>query len=94
MLLGRALGQRLEPVGDVGHAVLHGPLLHATGHAVGSLAVQGLATFDAVEQRVEAVRIEVLAHLLAVENQLSVILGGLACRDLGRNFLLFKGFLD
>ncbi len=94
MLLGRAFGQRLEPVGDVGHTMLHGPLLHTAGDTVGRLAVEALAAFDTVEQRVEAVGIEILAHLLAVEDQFSIILGGLACRNLGRNFLFLKGFLD
>ena len=42
VLLGGAAGQGLEPVGVVGDAHLHGPLLHAGGHGIGYGAVEGV----------------------------------------------------
>ena len=40
VLLGCALGQRLEPVGVVGHTILYGPLLDASCHGVGDGTVE------------------------------------------------------
>ena len=40
MFLGRAFGERLEPVRTVGHAQLHGPFLHTGSHDIGRLQVE------------------------------------------------------
>ena len=94
VLLGRSFRQGLEPVGNMGYTVLDGPLLHAAGHAVRGFAVQGFAAFDAGEKGLEAICIKIFAHLFAVEDQLSIVIGGFTCRCAGGDFLLHEGFLD
>jgi hypothetical protein len=42
----------------------------------------------------ETHRIQIFAHLLAVEDQLSEIIGGFACGGPGGDFLLHEGLLD
>ena len=94
VLLGRSFRQGLEPVGNMGYTVLDGPLLHAAGHAVRGFAVQGFAAFDAGEKGLEAICIKIFAHLFAVEDQLSIVIGGFPCGCAGGDFLLHEGFLD
>ena len=77
MLLGGTFGQRLEPVGDMGHSVGHRPFLHPAGHSVGGVAVEGHSVVYAFEQRLERRRIEVLVHLGPVEHKFSVVVGSL-----------------
>ena len=78
----------------MGYTVLDGPLLHAAGHAVRGFAVQGFAAFDAGEKGLETLGIKIFAHLFAVEDQLSIVIGGFTCRCAGGDFLLHEGFLD
>ncbi len=73
VLLGGALGQRLEPVRVVRHAVLLGPLLHAGGHGVGYGAVEARAVVHHVDERVVDLRRQVLVHLGAVEHVLAEV---------------------
>ena len=94
VFLGSTLGQGLEPVGDVGHAVLHRPFFHAAGHAVGGLAVKGVSALDAVKQGVEAFSIKILAHLLAVEHEFAEVLGSFPSGNVCRNLFPLEGFLD
>ena len=93
VFFGGAFGQGLEPVGDVGYAVLHRPFFHAAGHAVGRLAVEGLTAFNAGQERLEAVGIQVFAHFLTVEHEFAEVLGSLASGDFCRNLFSLKGFL-
>ena len=93
MLLGGALCQRLEPVGHVGHVMLHSPLFHTLCDSVSSLSVKRLAVVDAVKQRIQSLDVQVLVHLGTVKDQFSVIVGGLALRAFSRNSLLLEGFL-
>ena len=51
MLLGGNAGQRLEPMGKVGRAVLDRPVLHCAGNDVSDAGVQILAHSYCVEQR-------------------------------------------
>ena len=74
MLLGRALGQRLEPVGIVGHAVLLGPLHHTCCHGIGDITLQARAVVDDVDHLLVDILRQVLVHLLTVEDLLSEIL--------------------
>ena len=93
MLLSRTAGQGLEPVGDVSHAMFHGPCLHAKGHSFGCLAVESLASVDTFFKLLESCRIEILAHLRAVKDQLPVVVGGLAGCLYG-HCLLLEGLLN
>jgi hypothetical protein len=74
--------------------MLDGPLLHAAGHAVRGFAVQRFAAFDAGEKGLEALCIKIFSHLFAVEDQLSIVIGGFPCGRTGGDFLLHEGFLD
>ena len=68
MLLTGDAGQRLEPVGVVGGALLNGPALHDAGHDVGDLKVQRLPLLN---RRLEALvgrAGQTLAHLMLVED--------------------------
>ena len=62
VLLGGQAGERLEPVGVVGGAVLDGPVLHRGGHHVGHLRVERLAGVDGAEEALEDLLGEALAH--------------------------------
>ena len=65
VLLGGQPGHRLEPVGVMGRAVLHGPLPHRGGHDVGDRRVQRGALLDRVAQRlVDILRQPRLHHLV------------------------------
>ena len=76
VLLGRAFGEGLEPVGAVGDAQLHGPLLHACGHFIGRLEVQGGAVVDHVAHLPVHLGRKILEHFLTVEHILSKELAG------------------
>ncbi len=93
MLLGCAFCERLEPVGDMGHIVLHRPFFHAFGNPVRRLAVKRHSLVDALKKCFEGVGIEVLAHLCPVEDELSVVVGSLTCRHFHRYGLLLEGLL-
>ncbi len=62
MLLGRQAGQRLEPVGEVGGAVLDRPVLHRGRDHVGHLRVQRLAPVDRPQQALVDLLRQPLAH--------------------------------
>ncbi len=51
MLLGGDAGERLEPVREMGGAVLDGPILQRGGHAVGGREVERLASRDRASER-------------------------------------------
>ena len=56
------------------HAMLHGPLLHACSYSVGDLGVELLAIVNTVQEGPEGLGIEILLHLLAIEDQLTEII--------------------
>ena len=72
VLLGGEAGQRLEPVGEVGGAVLDGPVLHRGGHDVGHLGVERLAPVDGPDQALEDLLGEALAHHAPGEDVLAI----------------------
>ena len=76
MLFGSTLGERLEPVGDVGGPHLHGPLLHALGNLVGSLHIKRSAVAQHLAILLIGAGREILEHLRTVEDVLSVELAG------------------
>ena len=53
MLLGGEAGHRLEQVGVVGGALLHGPVLHGGGDGVGDGRVERRALLDGLLQGLE-----------------------------------------
>ena len=75
VLLGGTARQGLEPVGVVGDAHLHGPLLHAGGHGIGYGAVEGRAVVDDVGELGVDGGGQVFVHLSAGEHILAKILG-------------------
>ena len=93
MFLSGSFGQWLEPVGDMGHTMFHGPFFHPVGDAVCRRTVKALAAFDTIQQRMKGIGIQIFAHLPAVEYQFTEIRRGLLIGDLGRNDLFFEGFL-
>jgi len=62
MLLGREAGERLEPVGEVGRAILDGPVLHRRGDDIGHLRVERLAPVDGAEEALVDLLGQALAH--------------------------------
>ena len=93
MLLRSTLRKGLEPVRHMGHMVLHSPFLHSSRDPVGSLAVEGHALVDALEQGLESPGVEILAHLPAVEDELPEVVGCLALWNFHGNGLLLEGLL-
>ena len=65
-------GQRLEPVGVVGRAQLHGPALHDAGHDVGHFDVQGGALVQGVLQALIGGAGQALLHHVLVEDLAAV----------------------
>ena len=63
VLLGGRAGQRLEPVGVVGRALLHRPLLHRLGDRVGQRRVERLAARERPLQRL----VDVLGQAVALD---------------------------
>ena len=72
VLLGRGAGHRHEPVGVVGGAVRHGPLLHAVRDRVDDRRVEGLEPVDGPAELPEDRLGEVLALRILVEDVLAV----------------------
>ena len=75
VFLGGSPRERLEPVGVVVGAVLHRPLLHACGDAVGHFAREGRAVFHGLDQRFVGLAVEIPPHDVAPEDQLPEIIG-------------------
>ena len=68
VLLGRAVGEGLEPVGVMGHTTFLGPLAHALGHGICDAPVEVCAVVDDIDELLVDVRRKILVHLLAIEN--------------------------
>ena len=76
VLLCGTLGEGLEPVCIVRHAILRGPLFHTFCHGIGYLTVEtGTVVHHVYHLLVDILR-QILVHLLAVEDLLSKILCG------------------
>ena len=88
MLLGRAFGQRLEPMRIVRHSVFGSPLLHAFGHSVSHVTLQACTIVHHIDHLCIDVLRKVRVHLFAVEDFLAEILG----RSLN-GFFYVKGLL-
>ena len=69
MLLGGHAGQGLEPVGVVGRALGHRPVLHGIGDGIGDADIQLLALVDGFAQGPVHVRGERGAHDPVVKHQ-------------------------
>ena len=46
MFFRRQAGHGLKPVRKMGHAAIHGPLLHGMGHGIGHILIQTSPFFD------------------------------------------------
>ena len=75
VLLGGDAGQRLEPVGVVGGALLDGPLLHGVGDDVGHVLVERRALLDGLHQLLIGGLGQALAHDVLVEHHGAVQIG-------------------
>ena len=71
VLLGCALGERLEPVCVVSDAVLVCPLLHAFSHSVGYRAVETRTVVDDIDELFVHFARKILVHLRTVEHVLA-----------------------
>ena len=66
VLFGGNAGQRLEPVGEVRGAALHGPDLHRVGHGAGNVGVQRrAAAYRAAQGAVDVLRQALPHHAVA-----------------------------
>ena len=81
MFLGGAVGQWVEPVGIVCHPVVQRPLLHRLGDIVCQLAVQRCLLVDSTRHSLVGITRQILKHLLAVKDLLSIIAAGRITRD-------------
>ncbi len=79
MLLGGDAGEGLEPVGEVGGAVLQGPLLHRVSHGVGDAQVYGLAVVDGLTQLLVYGLGQAFLHVCVGEDQAPVLGADLVC---------------
>ena len=75
VLFGGNAVERLKPVGIVGGAQLHGPVLHGGGHGVGHGQVQLLALVDGFAQGAVHVLGQALHHHVVVEDGAAEELG-------------------
>ena len=75
VLLGGDAGHGLEPVGEVGAALLRGPLLHGLGDLVGDGEIQGRALGDAALPGGVGRGGKALSHRVLVEDQAAEELG-------------------
>ncbi len=92
MLFRSSFRQGLEPVGHMGGAMFHCPLLDPGSHAVSCLSVKRLTAFDAGQKGGQTLRIKILVHFVAVEDQFAEIFRSLGCGDISRNDLPDEGF--
>ena len=74
MLFGGHAGQRLEPVGKVGGAVLQRPILHRCGHRIGYGAVERLVFIDGPAQGGIHLGWQLGLHHAVVKDQASEII--------------------
>ena len=75
VLLGRSVGQRLEPVRVMRDPFAQGPHPHAGGNVVGDLAVDRYPVVDRVGQGLVGLLGKILTHRFPVEDVLSIKLG-------------------
>ena len=79
VLLTGDAGQRLEPVGVVGGAQLHGPALHHTGHNVGHLNVQRGALVQSLFQTLIGGAGQAFFHNVFVKDLAAVDFHNICC---------------
>ena len=79
VLLAGDAGQRLEPVGVVGSAQLHGPALHHAGHNVGHLDVQRSTLVQGAFQALVSRARQALLHHMFVEDLAAVDFHNICC---------------
>ena len=94
VLLGSAVCERLEPVGDMRHIVLQRPFLHAGGHLVSYSQVERKPFVDAVYKSIIGLGFKITTHLLAGEHKLAEVAGDFAFRHRDVRSLFFEGFQD
>ena len=78
VLFRRKAGHRLEPVGVMGAALLHGPCLHGTGNFIGGGQLQRRTVSDAALPSLIAGVGQALLHGLLVEYPAAEQLGQLS----------------
>ena len=73
VLLGCGVGERLEPVGDVGNAVLECPRLHALCYGVSRFGIERcIAILRRLKRGIRRC-VKIAAHLIADEHQFAEV---------------------
>ena len=94
MLFGCSFSKRLEPVGDMGYPMFHSPGLHSFSHLVGYISAKSLVAFYTGYQGIIGRRLELLAHLVAVEDAFAEIFRGARYGGLYVEGLFLEGILN
>ena len=82
--------QRLEPVGVMGNAILHGPLFHTSSYSIGHIALQTGSIINDINHFLINLLGQILVHLLAVEHFLTEVL----IRPFGRCYYVERLLLE
>ena len=91
VLLGRSLGQRMEPVCVVGGTHFDRPFLHADGNGIGWFSVEWSAVVDTVRDSSICFFSKVFEHLRPVEYVLPEITGWTFVRSRNFHSLFLEG---
>ena len=94
VFLGRALGERLEPVGVMRGTHIQCPVLHTYSHIVGHFAVERGPVVEHIAESPVGLCREVACHLFSSEDVAAVIIGNHTGRRLDGNRLLGEGLLQ
>ena len=74
MLLGGNAGQGLEPVGEMGRAMLNGPVFHSGGNCVGDVIIQACSFVNSLLERLVNIGGKHCFHHSVVKNETSEII--------------------
>ena len=91
VFLSCGVGQRVEPVGVVGCAHVHGPFLHSLCNLVGKGPVHDGPVFHYVHHLGIYLRRQILEHFLFVEYVLSEVFVGTSVRQFHIQGVFLKG---
>ncbi len=92
MLFSRSFRKRLEPVGAVGHSVVHCPLFHSFCHLVGYRKIQECTVYDDIAQFFIYIERQILEHLLLIEDIFAEKLAGTLCWSFNFQCFLLESF--
>ena len=90
VLFSSTFRQRLEPVGVMGNAILHGPLFHTSSYSIGHIALQTGSIINDINHFLINLLGQILVHLLAVEHFLTEVL----IRPFGRCYYVERLLLE